>query len=538
MADPDVTAIFFIRQWLLMAKKLEVACSEDRVEATLTGYLEIDSRLPDHHPDTWDQDDPIWIRRLGHPLWGRPQPLAQSDFGFPKSDLADDVDWALYRSICDRLRSSIGVFDPWSARPKHGRGAVADVKPGLKYEFKNWPRKLQQLFPWDYFASPDLGYYRCDSGTEPNEVEYPSVVLCVPKTQKGPRIICKEPIAHQWMQGAIERFLVKRFNETAIGISINIQNQVLSQNAAMDASACGETSTVDLSNASDRISTRLVEYLFNGGGSDTSILDALHATRSRLYIMPDGTMHKFRKFAPAGSACTFPVQSLLFLSLAILAVCQTRGLGAQDWIRVLPQIRVYGDDIIIPTDAIPVLYRVLETCGLKVNKSKSYTTGFFRESCGMDAYLGQDVTPAYVVHLYSVSNPESLQATVDSANNLFMKGLWHTSEALLKTVPVKERKLIPVRAMSPDLVTGGKATGSVSLASYCGDSVSHLSLRFNDYYHRWESRCIVLRQKQDVAVSDGDAGLIQFFSEEPDPLNHYSSGEVQRVRGMKTTGWV
>lgn len=112
MADPDVTAIFFIRQWLLMAKKVEVPCSEERVEATLAGYLEIDSRLPDHHPSTWDQDDPVWTRRVGHPLWGRPQPVAQSDFGFPVSDYADDVDWELYRAVCDRIRSLIGTFDP------------------------------------------------------------------------------------------------------------------------------------------------------------------------------------------------------------------------------------------------------------------------------------------------------------------------------------------------------------------------------------------------------------------------------------------
>lgn len=49
--DPDVTAIAFVRQWLLMAKKLEVDCDESRKEAALLDFLAIEARLPDHHPD-------------------------------------------------------------------------------------------------------------------------------------------------------------------------------------------------------------------------------------------------------------------------------------------------------------------------------------------------------------------------------------------------------------------------------------------------------------------------------------------------------
>jgi len=53
-SDPDVNAIAFVRQWLLMAKKVEIDCSEERKEASLTDFLAVDASLPDHHRDTWD----------------------------------------------------------------------------------------------------------------------------------------------------------------------------------------------------------------------------------------------------------------------------------------------------------------------------------------------------------------------------------------------------------------------------------------------------------------------------------------------------
>lgn len=537
-ADPDVTAISFVRQWLLMAKKLEVDCDESRTEATLNDFLAVEARIPDHHPGTWDLDDPLWPRRSGHPLWGRPDSSDPLLPGLDQAVVEDVLDWDLYRNLCDRIRSVIGVFDPWSCRPKHGPGAVADPSNPLKYDFKFWPKKLQQFFPWDFFASHDFGYTQRDLGLEPSEREFPSVVLCVPKTQKGPRIICKEPIAHQWMQGAVERFLSERVAHTYLSDSISFKDQTASQEMALSASFDGKSSTVDLSAASDRISTRLVEYLF-GGGSDTSLLDALHASRSRYYVL-NGTTHRFRKFAPMGSACTFPVQSILFLSLSVFAVLATRGWKVDRWLEVLPSVRVFGDDIVIPTDSIPVLYAALTSCGLKVNEKKSYSTGLFRESCGMDAYAGWDVSPAYVKQLYSSSRPSSLQGVVDISNNLFQKGYWHTAAALLKTVPPAERKLLPVvRFLNPSgSAMGDHGDGAVSLSSFCGEDRSHLSSRFNDDTHRIEHSAICLKSKQIREVSDGAAGLIQFFSEEPDPESKYESGQVRRVVDKKVRNWV
>jgi hypothetical protein len=58
-------------------------------------------------------------------------------------------------------------------------------------------------------------------------------------------------------------------------------------------------------------------------------------------------------------------------------------------------LSIYGDDIIIPTDVYPEVVQSLSSLGMKVNESKSFSTGKFRESCGIDAYDGQVVTPTY-----------------------------------------------------------------------------------------------------------------------------------------------
>lgn len=530
-ADPEVTAIFFVRQWLLMAKKVKVTCNEARMEQALIDYLAVEGQLPDHHADTWDLDDPSFTRRTGHPLWGvLPARDAADLFDQPTGSARDDSLWELFRTVCDRASSAIGILDPYKLRPKHGPGAVAEGPAEVKYDFSHWPRKLQQLFPWDYYATADLGYWRYASALEPSGVELPSIVLCVPKTQKGPRIICKEPIAHQWMQGGIERFLVERISSTFLRHSIDLHDQAPSKALAKQASVDGSLATVDLSAASDRISTRLVEYVFQSGSSDRSVLEALHACRSRYYKLGDAH-YKFRKFAPAGSACTFPVQSIIFTLISITAVLYSRDWDVSEETieKSARLVRVFGDDIIVPVDAIPVLYHLLSESGLKVSERKSFHTGLFRESCGMDAYGGTDVTPVYVRDIYNASKPSSLQSVVDTHNNLYQRGLWYTANAMLKTIPKSERKRLPF---------GRPDGGAVSLFSYFGEDVDHLKKRFNRALHRVEVQALTILSKSEKMHSDGDAGLIQYFTEEPDPLRNYSSGQALRAKNQKNLRWV
>jgi hypothetical protein len=56
--------------------------------------------------------------------------------------------------------------------------------------------------------------------------------------------------------------------------------------------------------------------------------------------------------------------------------------------------RIYGDDIIVDSDVTSYVTDLLERLGLVVNHRKSFTgSQLVRESCGIYAYCGDDVTP-------------------------------------------------------------------------------------------------------------------------------------------------
>jgi hypothetical protein len=85
-------------------------------------------------------------------------------------------------------------------------------------------------------------------------------------------------------------------------------------------------------------------------------------------------------------------------------------------------IYVYGDDVIVPTAFAANAIEQLESFGLKVNRDKSCTSGFFRESCGMDAYRGRPVTPVRFRTVWSSTpSPESYTSWIAYANSLYDK---------------------------------------------------------------------------------------------------------------------
>lgn len=499
LPSPCTDAIAGLRQLLLFAKKLRLECSEERTRDALREFVEVDESLPRSHPDTWDSDTPQWVRRTGHPLWGsvsqdqRDHACLFEGISFGPTHPM----WEKFDRVSRFVMASFGeamAFD--ELRPKHGPGAVADDVP-IKYVLPHWPDKLAQIFPPDWFASHDFV-----DRTISNR-EFPSRVLCVPKTQKGPRIIAAEPTAHQWCQGAVQRWLTDAVARSLIRHSISFTDQTLSQRKALEASITGSFATVDLSSASDRLSTRLVEYVFQ---SRRDVLDALHATRTRTFRMPDGSIHIARKFACMGSACTFPVQTIVFTIAAITSCAFNAPLEeiTPRWVeKCSSDVRVFGDDIILPTSAYGPLVWLLTELGLRVNTDKSHGSGLFREACGLDAYSGVDVTPAYWLEPYDLRKPESLVSVVASANNFHRKGLWKAAAFLLNTVDPKVRKLLRM------------ATRDVSqpcIFSYA-PSEHYLKFRFNPDTQVHEVRSLVLDVKVERQVPGWEAQLLQFFSE-------------------------
>lgn len=524
-SEPDIPAIASLREIFLAVKKLNLECEPRYVDKAIAEFIEIEKSLPCSRDDTWDHDDPIWCRLDGHPIWGpvsmdiRQASLFGDDHTLFLSGF--DPNWAGFRDFVARFSAQLGDLHPFEIKPKHGPGAVSDKSTYTKYDGLHWTKRLESVFPYDWFGAPSSEYL-----DYVQFVEYPSRLVAVPKTQSGPRLIACEPTCHQWIQGGLQRWLEEKLTHSVLKDSIAFRDQNASRVMALDSSRSGSHCTVDLSSASDRLTTRLVEYCFQG---NRSLLDALHACRTRCVEISPKEVLLLRKFSTQGSACTFPVQTIVYCLLAIWAVALTR--KQYDWASLsafAKEVRVFGDDIIAPTDSYPVLTSLLGTCLLKVNTSKSYSSGKFRESCGMDAYDGVDVTPAYFRQLLG-SAPTSLESLVECSNNFHSKGYWQTADYLLKMVPYQERKNILIKAMD---------SGAFGFASFCGSSVEHLKRRYNTNLHKVEVKLLGVFSKMTRRRGRGHGDLLQFFVEEPNPLLPYQGGEISSVKGRKALTWV
>jgi len=470
---------------------------------------------------------------------------------------------------------------------KHGPGAVADLsKKEFKYDFPYWPAKLEAFFPFEQngvtgITESQVETYGSDEGFRTpvfphsgkvssdvhqvdrtlfslleNECENildggplcspdisgvqrrrPSIsepfsrLYAVPKTAKGPRLIAAEPTAHQWCQQFTLKFLSERMSGLFGDYFITLRDQEPSKRMARQASLDGTMATVDLSSASDRLSCWLVERAFR---SNPSLLRALHSHRTRGLTIDDSEYFLLRKFATQGTAVTFPIQSLVFLVIALTA----SGFRARDpsdfclrtshrLYKLRNQVRVFGDDIIIPKDGYDDLCCLLTILGLKVNHGKSFSKGYFRESCGGDYFMGYDVTPVKTTS-YSSAGPTSRQSLIDYSNNLFKKGLWHAAKTVESTIPGWVFRNLPV------VSARGSGCG---LVSFCGSSVVHLRKRWNERLHRHDvlSYTVMAVSKRKKTTSTN--AVLQYFAENPSPNNHWEHGVASVPKTRDRLRW-
>lgn len=217
-----------------------------------------------------------------------------------------------------------------------------------------------------------------------------SRVITVPKNAMGGRKINIEPCHHQYYQQGIQAWTVKRIeNHDYSSGSVNFKDQSVNRNLALRASITLDTATMDLSEASDRVSLALVKSIFS---KSPEYLQALLATRTnfaQLRTMSGTVTVQPKKFAAMGSAVCFTTLAWVIYVLILSSLMQ----GRWNLYEIKSRVYVYGDDIIIPAEWFPYVTSVLEKYGLSVNVKKSFVGARFAESCGMDAFDGVCVTP-------------------------------------------------------------------------------------------------------------------------------------------------
>lgn len=411
--DPDIHSIWAIRQLTGVFAKLKEPTTSERAEKALDGYIECEQEVRAADAAR-SLEDELSFQRAASVLWGSV---------FQQMD--EDV---FYGRLI----------------PKHGPGATADrIKGNLKFDDNTWTHRLEEYFP--------IGEYLCPSPRYENIVaekvnllepgaELPVKVVLVPKTAKTPRIIAEEPTCMMYAQQALKRsfcaYLESDFVTNHVGVRttnpgaglVGFEDQTPNQRLALEGSLDGELATLDLSEASDRVSVQLVQRMLE---RYPNFLGALMACRSTRADVPGRGVIPLAKFASMGSAMTFPVEAVVFSTIAVLAIAESLSVPVTRRLlkQLKGQVRVYGDDIIVPRRyAVSVATR-LESYGFKVNHAKSFWTGLFRESCGKEYYAGHDVS---IVKLRkrlprSLTHVEEVQSSVAFRNLCYEAGLWQVA---------------------------------------------------------------------------------------------------------------
>jgi hypothetical protein len=356
----------------------------------------------------------------------------------------------LLSRVCDTLLSNLDNSRFDEAEYRHGPGAVAEkVKANQK-----WRALYEGITTFDSsLTGHDIHIERSGEsllheatfGPRNESPSQMSRLVTVPKTAVARRTITVEKLGNQFVQQGLNTILrdnIKR--DRVLSSSLDLTDQTHNQKLAMEGSLTGKFATLDLSAASDRLSLKLVELVF--GRHERFLSAALGCradqVRSELRTAP------LSKFAGMGNALTFPVQSIVFAAICYAAICSSAGLRPtkRTLVRLARNVRVFGDDIIVETAHCHQVVKWLEHFGLKVNTSKSFLSGKFRESCGVDAYDGVDVTPTYLRYSTTEAKPtpKHIASWVSTSNHLWLKGMHSTSDHLRRIVEEHLKRKLPL----------------------------------------------------------------------------------------------
>jgi len=319
--------------------------------------------------------------------------------------------------------------------PKHRPGSTADrISGNQKYNQSVWTTRLQSIFPMDQHLLPNARFSEHLDRVnilEPGS-EIPVKVTLVPKTLKTPRVIAMEPTCMQYMQQGVlrcflEHFYRDDFLSKVIGFDDQEPNRALAHSGSLDQ----RTATLDMSDASDRVSNQLVRAMLRRW---PHLFEAVDASRSRRAELPNGEVIRLAKFASMGSALCFPMEAMVFTTLIFLGIQKSlnTSLNRHSLRAFAGSVRVFGDDLIVPSDHVLTVVQTLEHFGARVGLDKSFWTGKFRESCGREYFNGDDVSLTRVRQVFPTHRRDATEvfSAVSLRNQLYLSGYWKTCKWL------------------------------------------------------------------------------------------------------------
>lgn len=261
----------------------------------------------------------------------------------------------------------------------------------------------------------------------------------VPKNNQTDRVIECECWLNMLVQRTIGisiKKLIKKHFEIDLERSQDLHGKLISDLT---------NTTIDLKNASNSNWLAVVNWMLEG------TLLSKHLNQSRCGLVEyKGEWHRMNMLSPNGNGFTFEVMTLMLLTVGreFDSFCH-----------------VYGDDIIIDADVAPCFIETVEYMGYKINTSKTFLTGSFRESCGSffcegyitsyDLHYAEDIVDAIILtNKVGIMGNTTNSKLASTWLNLHYELLEHCPRNLLRGFDFRTLNHSNLGLFVPDLADG------------------------------------------------------------------------------------
>ena len=391
-----------------LTRKWEYENTEAAEHAALLKFLEANKKCSEWSlPSVFDTRTEMLLNHLKtmvHSFWLRPRlkPLVDHPY--------DILDFARLGGGSNISANGGDFYTKLFSSP------LTCTNPSLYFWYKRYIRSYPEWCNAENIREQNYGSARIVSGSR---------LSFAPKNDKISRCICVEPTLNTFFQLGFAEHLNRRLHRR-FGIDLRYQ-QFKNRDLARLGSITDGLSTLDLSSASDSISSKMLKWLL-----PADFVRWLDAYRCPVVEIPGHGTQELFMISSMGNGYTFPLQTMIF-SCVVGAAFSFRGIPfnksavGNDW-------GVFGDDIICPKSLTSDVILLLNILGFTINTDKSFVEGPFRESCGADFYLGSDIRGVYLKSL------DSQMARYSAVNRLVLfstktgVALYRLTRYLLNTV--------------------------------------------------------------------------------------------------------
>jgi len=257
-----------------------------------------------------------------------------------------------------------------------------------------------------------------------------SISYSVPKNADIRRLIWQEASIPMMQQKVLDKAFLFALHKD-FNIDMTMQNTLNGQ-YAIEGSLDSDNGfcTIDLSSFSDTLALKLLDFF----DFDFRLKDLINLTRASSGVH-EGQVVEFNMICGMGNGYCSSLQTLI-LSSIVKAAYTVLGLNSE-------KFGVFGDDIIIVKKAWRAVTTFLSDCGFIIN-DKSYNSGYFRESCGVDAWKGKDVRGVYCTSIKTLQDYYSLINRLNVWSEKTGLPLPNTIQYLFSLIPKAQINFVPL----------------------------------------------------------------------------------------------